>query len=144
MFSFTEFILLHNYTEPLKLLSDYLDPTYIHRQLSVKPQHTFYVSSTFQPFRPVWVCSTRAGQLHTARPDRSGGSCDWSSRPNRRSWSWGWGSCRRPTRLNNWSWRTWGRYGEDTQTRWMFPLRIQSVQEMSAAVVPCWSILNLK
>lgn len=30
----------HNYTETLKLVSDYLDPTYIHRQLSVKPHLT--------------------------------------------------------------------------------------------------------
>lgn len=78
----------------------------------------FYVSMfSSQPFRPVWACCVRAGRRRTARLDRSGVSCDWSSRLNRRSWSWGWGNCRRPMRLNSWNLRTWGRWGENTHIK---------------------------
>lgn len=70
-----------------------------------------------QPFRPVWACCVRGGRRRTARLDRSGVSCDWSSRLNRRSWSWGWGNCRRPMRLNSWNLRTWGRWGENTHIK---------------------------
>lgn len=79
-------------------------------QLWMKSHAFFFVS--FQPSRTVWVCCVRAGRRRTARLDRSDGSCDWSSRPNRRSWSWGWGSCKRPMKLNSSSWRTWERWGE--------------------------------
>ena len=134
------------------MITDYLDPfisftfVFIHSDMIIMSDPRFCCCFfTSQPFRPVWACCVRAGRRRIARLGRSDGSCDWSSRRNRRSWSWGWVSCRRLTRLNSWNWRTWGRWGEEKQTHETFPLWIWSAQETSGApTVPFYSILNVK